>query len=39
MIEKTLETAITQENSEQPFETGYGIWAKYGPAPRSEGLL
>ena len=30
----TLETQIDQ--SQQPFETGYGMWAKYGPAPSAE---
>ena len=36
MIEKTLAPAIEQESSGQPFETGYGMWAKYGPAPSAE---
>jgi hypothetical protein len=25
-----------QEQSGQPFETGYGMWAKYGPATSAE---
>lgn len=32
MIEKTL----IPDNSDEPFETGYGMWAKYGPAPSLE---
>jgi hypothetical protein len=36
MIEKTLAPAVEPENSSQPFETGYGMWAKYGPAPSME---
>jgi hypothetical protein len=36
MIEKTLAPEIKPENSDQPFETGYGMWAKYGPAPSME---
>lgn len=36
MIEKTLAPAIEQESSGQPFETGYGMLAKYGSAPSAE---
>ena len=37
MIEKTLAPIAGQsEDTGQPFETGYGIWAKYGPAPSVE---
>ena len=24
---------MEQQKGDQPFETGYGMWAKYGPAP------
>jgi hypothetical protein len=36
VIEETLAPAIARENSGQPFETGYGMWAKYGSAPSAE---
>jgi hypothetical protein len=36
VLEKTLTSAIEQEKRDQPFETGYGMWAKYGPAPSAE---
>jgi hypothetical protein len=36
MIEKTLAPAVQLENPAQPFETGYGMWAKYGTAPSIE---
>ena len=36
VIEKTLAPTVERENSGQPFETGYGMWAKYGPAPSAE---
>jgi fructose-bisphosphate aldolase class 1 len=36
VIEKTLAPAVEPEISTQPFETGYGMWAKYGPAPSIE---
>ena len=29
-------TLSIDTHPEQPFETGYGIWAKYGPAPTIE---
>lgn len=35
VLEKTLTLDLAQESS-QPFETGYGMWAKYGPAPSAE---
>jgi hypothetical protein len=36
MIEETLAPKIEQESSSQPFETGYRMWAKYGPASSAE---
>jgi len=36
VIEKILAPAIEQDSSGPPFETGYGMWAKYGPAPSAE---
>ena len=36
VIEKTLAPAMEREGSGQPFETGYGMWAKYGSAPSAE---
>ena len=36
VIEKTLTPATMLESSDEPFETGYGMWAKYGPAPSME---
>jgi hypothetical protein len=36
IIEKTLAPVIEQESCDQPFETGYGMWAKYGAAPSAE---
>jgi hypothetical protein len=36
MIEKNLAPAVEPESSSKPFETGYGMWAKYGPAPSIE---
>ena len=36
VIEKTLAPAIAQQSSGQPFETGRGMFAKYGPAPSAE---
>lgn len=35
MIETTI-APISREASGEPFETGYGLWAKYGPAPSME---
>lgn len=36
VIEKTLAPVLEREGSGQPFETGYGMWAKYGSAPSVE---
>jgi hypothetical protein len=36
MIEQTLAVSTNQEDPGPPFETGYGMWAKYGPAPSAE---
>jgi hypothetical protein len=36
IIEENLTPAIERESSRQPFETGYGMWAKYGPVPSAE---
>ena len=36
VIEKSVGTAGIPEGSDEPFETGYGMWAKYGPAPSME---
>ena len=38
MIEKNLAPASKAEGPDQPFETGYGMWAKYGPAPSIEDI-
>jgi hypothetical protein len=27
---------MEQQKGDMPFETGYGMWAKYGPAPSAE---
>ncbi len=39
-ISRVLESSLSPENEaakgEQPFETDYGIWAKYGPAPSAD---
>lgn len=35
VLQKTLAPDLAQASS-QPFETGYGMWAKYGPAPSAE---
>ena len=38
-VRQVLEQALTLEAGEKPgppFETGYGMWAKYGPAPSAE---
>jgi hypothetical protein len=34
VLEKTLTAAL--EQPVEPFETGYGMWAKYGAAPSAE---
>jgi len=36
VLESTLSPEIEQRKGGQPFETGYGMWAKYGPAPSAE---
>jgi plasmid stability protein len=40
-VSRVLETTLAPEIEQQqrnthPFETGYGMWAKYGPAPSIE---
>ena len=36
MLENNLAAEMRERNSGPPFETGYGVWAKYGPAPSAE---
>jgi hypothetical protein len=36
VIEKTVAPADVKEFPPSPLETGYGMWAKYGPAPSAE---
>ncbi len=36
VLEQVLTPAVESETPGQPFETGYGMWAKYGPAPSAE---
>ena len=36
VLKHALASEIQIDQSQQPFETGYGMWAKYGPAPSSE---
>lgn len=36
VVQSTLTADIEQQPVGQPFETGYGMWAKYGPAPSAE---
>ena len=36
VLERTLAAEIPLDTLYQPFETGYGMWAKYGPAPSAE---
>jgi hypothetical protein len=36
VIENSLTPPFEPENSGQPFETGRGMFAKYGPAPTAE---
>jgi plasmid stability protein len=33
---KSVESGSDEEKPDQPFETGYGMWAKYGTAPSAE---
>jgi hypothetical protein len=37
LLQDTLGPAHTSAPS-GPFETGYGMWAKYGPAPSAEDI-
>ena len=36
ILEHAVASEIQIDKSQQPFETGYGMWAKYGPAPSAE---
>jgi hypothetical protein len=36
ILEHTLASQLRTGASSQPFEAGYGMWAKYGPAPSAE---
>ena len=36
VLENTLGPTLEQLQSGPPLETGYGMWAKYGPAPSAE---
>lgn len=36
VLEDTLGPTLEQLKAGPPFETGYGMWAKYGPAPSAE---
>jgi hypothetical protein len=36
VLQHALASEIRTEPSSQPFETGYGMWAQYGPAPSAE---
>jgi hypothetical protein len=36
ILEDKLTAAMELRKDDQPFETGYGMWAKYGPAPSAE---
>ena len=38
LLESRLADRIAAAKSDAPFETGYGIWAKYGPMPSIEEL-
>jgi hypothetical protein len=35
-LEDTLGPTLEQLKAGPPFETGYGMWAKYGPAPSAK---
>jgi hypothetical protein len=36
-VSRVLQSTFASEQPEAgPFETGYGMWAKYGPAPSAE---
>ena len=36
VLQDTLSPGMEQQSDAQPFETGYGMWAKFGPAPSAE---
>lgn len=36
VLARTLAPKLAHQSPGQPFETGYGMFAKYGPAPSSE---
>lgn len=36
ILQDSLTAEVERQPTGQPFETGYGMWAKYGPAPSSE---
>jgi hypothetical protein len=36
VLEDSLSSGPGVASPNQPFETGYGMWAKYGPAPSAE---
>jgi hypothetical protein len=36
ILQSTLAAGADPQNAGEPFETGYGMWAKYGPAPSAE---
>lgn len=36
VLEQALIPTTGEATPDRPFETGYGMWAKYGPAPSAE---
>jgi len=36
VLQGILTAEVEQQPTGQPFETGYGMWAKYGPGPSAE---
>lgn len=36
VLQRTLTAEAERQPAGQPFETGYGMWAKYGPGPSAE---
>ena len=36
ILERELAPSLEDQTSRQPFKTGYGLLAKYGPAPSAE---
>ena len=36
VLANTLAAEMEQRTGNKPFETGYGMWAKYGPAPSAK---